>query len=555
MAGLVQWDYRQRLVSITRYSSTNAVQWTLSYEYDGLDRRTRRTVRNAAGTVTVQQRFLYETNVLSSLIPLGGEGARRADEGAAWEPVIVLDERLAGEPYQKVDHRYMNGPAIDQVFADETGGNGVLWYLSDTQNTVRDVAKYASTTAGTQATVRNHLEYNTFGIVTTADDPTTVTVNDGDRPGLEGTGNEFSPQRSYTGREPDTATGLIYYRARWYDPRIGRFISEDPIGFAAGDANLSRYVGNSTPNAVDPSGLDFVAVDGNMAIWTEEGSFGRNGQSHDLGVIEGDVIHLRPSLGGGTVSLSGLQAFVDAGLSNESLTFGVSSLSGLSAAQRDLYVRFAIAEVFFRTNGTLRAGDRGDEEGNVTHYAGACGPIAAALVTQMLRQVAVELGVEFAGGTAISAIAKGGKLIVRAGRETFELTAEKIAKKLGKNVDEVELNAIAKNIDGKTPDVCAAPGAAVSRAWPKHHPFPKYLGGAADQTLKKIPRNLHYQFHASLDKWMGGKYARAHTAAAFKNVDKAVVIKDVTEFYKTADGGAYAKYLDDFLLAVKESGY
>ena len=100
-----------------------------------------------------------------------------------------------------------------------------------------------------------------------------------------------------------------------------------------------------------------------------------------------------------------------------------------------------------------------------------------------------------------------------------------------------------------------APTGAVSRVWPKHHPFPKYLGGAADQTLKKIPRNLHYQFHASLDKWMGGKYARAHTAAAFKNVDKAEVIKDLTEFYKTADGGAYAKYLDAFLQAVIESGY
>ena len=73
-------------------------------------------------------------------------------------------------------------------------------------------------------------------------------------PGLEGVGNEYSPQRSYTSREPDPATGLIYYRARWYDPQLGRFISEDPIGFAAGDANLSRYVGNSTPNAVDPSG-------------------------------------------------------------------------------------------------------------------------------------------------------------------------------------------------------------------------------------------------------------------------------------------------------------
>jgi RHS repeat-associated protein len=75
-----------------------------------------------------------------------------------------------------------------------------------------------------------------------------------------GVGNEYSPQRSYTGREPDPATGLIYYRARWFDPKLGRFISDDPIGFAAGDANLSRYVGNSTPNAVDPSGLAYFTV-------------------------------------------------------------------------------------------------------------------------------------------------------------------------------------------------------------------------------------------------------------------------------------------------------
>ncbi len=143
------------------------------------------------------------------------------------------------------------------MFADEGSGTGnqVLWYLSDQQNTVRDVAKYASTTAGSQATVRNHLEYDAYGNVTSVDDPTTGTANDGDLPGLEGVGNEYSPQRSYTGREPDPATGLIYYRARWFDPRLGRFISNDPIDFAAGDANLSRYVGNSTLNAVDPSGL------------------------------------------------------------------------------------------------------------------------------------------------------------------------------------------------------------------------------------------------------------------------------------------------------------
>ena len=205
-----------------------------------------------------------ETRVFLSLLPrLGGEGAQRADEGAAWEQVIMLDELANAQPYLQVDHRYMNGPAIDQVFADEGSGTGnqVLWYLSDSQNTVRDVAKYTTVTTGGTAKIRNHLEYDSFGNVTSVDDPTTAAnTSDGDLPGLQGSGtvNDFSPQRSYTGREPDAGTGLIYYRARWFDPQLGRFISEDPIGFAAGDANLSRYVENSTPNAVDPSGLDEI---------------------------------------------------------------------------------------------------------------------------------------------------------------------------------------------------------------------------------------------------------------------------------------------------------
>jgi len=241
---LYAWDYRQRLTSVTLKNSAGVTQKTTTYEYDGLDRRIRRTVSNAAGTVTEKQRFLFDSNVT---------------DGSTAEVVLVLDELASGLPYQEVDHRFMNGPAIDQVFADEGSGSGnqVLWYLSDSQNTVRDVAQYSATTAGATAQIRNHLEYDAFGNVTSADDPTTTgNPSDGDLPGLEGTGNEYSPQRSYTGREPDSATGLIYYRARWYDPTLGRFISEDPMGFSAGDANLSRYVGNSTTNAIDPSGLD-----------------------------------------------------------------------------------------------------------------------------------------------------------------------------------------------------------------------------------------------------------------------------------------------------------
>jgi hypothetical protein len=48
---------------------------------------------------------------------------------------------------------------------------------------------------------------------------------------------------------------MSYYRARYYDARVGRFLSEDPIGFAGGDVNLYRYVGNSPINYTDPSGL------------------------------------------------------------------------------------------------------------------------------------------------------------------------------------------------------------------------------------------------------------------------------------------------------------
>ena len=58
--------------------------------------------------------------------------------------------------------------------------------------------------------------------------------------------------------EPD---GLYYMRARYYDPNVGRFISEDPLGLAGGDVNLYAYVGNNPINRIDPSGLEiWVAV-------------------------------------------------------------------------------------------------------------------------------------------------------------------------------------------------------------------------------------------------------------------------------------------------------
>jgi uncharacterized protein RhaS with RHS repeats len=48
--------------------------------------------------------------------------------------------------------------------------------------------------------------------------------------------------------------GLYHFGDRWYDPLNGRFISQDPTGFSASDANLYRYVSNQPTDAIDPTG-------------------------------------------------------------------------------------------------------------------------------------------------------------------------------------------------------------------------------------------------------------------------------------------------------------
>jgi RHS repeat-associated protein len=53
----------------------------------------------------------------------------------------------------------------------------------------------------------------------------------------------------------DNTSGLYYFRNRDYSPTLGRWMQQDPIGFAAGDSNLYRYVRNDSPNATDPRGL------------------------------------------------------------------------------------------------------------------------------------------------------------------------------------------------------------------------------------------------------------------------------------------------------------
>jgi RHS repeat-associated protein len=74
----------------------------------------------------------------------------------------------------------------------------------------------------------------------------------------------------FAGREFDTESGLYYNRARFYDPKLGRFISEDPVGISGG-LNTYTYAHNDPVNARDPTGMTPICISGereyNYTTW------------------------------------------------------------------------------------------------------------------------------------------------------------------------------------------------------------------------------------------------------------------------------------------------
>src|SRR5205085_11074188 len=106
---------------------------------------------------------------------------------------------------------------------------------------IRDLVTYNSGTD--DATVANHREWDSYGNLT---DQSNVT---------------YASTIGYTGRMWDITTGLQNNLNRWYDPNVGRWVSEDPISFASQQPNLSAYLMNNTLTFVDPAGLESSLAD------------------------------------------------------------------------------------------------------------------------------------------------------------------------------------------------------------------------------------------------------------------------------------------------------
>ena len=195
------FDARNQLSSVSGGS-------TATYRYDGQGRRLMKTI-NSSTTA-----FAYDgDNFVQELAGLGNTSAINAN-------------LLTGG----IDQTFMRGTG--------TGSTATLnWVLPEANNST-------VITANAAGTIQKSYAYDAYGNTT------------------PGAGTDANSQQ-YTGREND-GNGLYYYRNRYYMPGCMRFISEDPIGWASGQADDYAYVGGNPVSLKDPQGQSVAAVLGGL---------------------------------------------------------------------------------------------------------------------------------------------------------------------------------------------------------------------------------------------------------------------------------------------------
>ena len=194
------WDFENRLTSVTMPSTRGTIA---AFKYDPFGRRISKVfVRE--GRPTGSSRYAYD-------------GDNLIEETNAFGAVVA---------------RNSQGLNIDEPLAMLRGG-ATSYYHADGLGSVTSLSNPAAALAQTYA-------FDSYGKQTAV------------------SGSLTNPFR-YTAREFDSETNLYFYRARYYDPASGRFLSEDPMQFNAGE-NFYRYVGNNPGNSVDPFGLNTLPI-------------------------------------------------------------------------------------------------------------------------------------------------------------------------------------------------------------------------------------------------------------------------------------------------------
>jgi RHS repeat-associated protein len=187
----------EKLASFQGQSKLGEIQ--AEYAYDALGRRVAKNV--AKNSQSISQSFAYLGDQDKILIGRNGQGSLTV---------------------------YLDGVGIDEHLGAATE-NGATAYVTDHLGSVLNgaVSGALQTFGAFGEELGNSMQ------ISETTDPTAY---------------------GYVGRQLDPESGTYYYRARVYNPSIGRWMQPDPIGFASNDTNLFRYVSNNPIVMLDPAG-------------------------------------------------------------------------------------------------------------------------------------------------------------------------------------------------------------------------------------------------------------------------------------------------------------
>ena len=219
------WD---RLVEVYDPTTSTIVA---RFSYDGTGRRVEQLTGftpgdlKATGSATSVTRYYYS-------------GQQLVEGDTAVNGVTTTRYQYLWSP------RYIDAPILrDTLNTDGSVNTGDrIFYLTDANYNVTAVVGMS----GGSWQVAERYRYDAYG---------KVTVCSPNGNAIGGNASQVGNTILYAGETFDTSTGLYYDRTRYYDPQLGRFISQDPMGAAGSGNNLYAYCGDNPTDATDPSGL------------------------------------------------------------------------------------------------------------------------------------------------------------------------------------------------------------------------------------------------------------------------------------------------------------
>jgi RHS repeat-associated protein len=219
------WDYRNRLTDVENFDNNGVLKQHVHYVYDVFDHLIATEVDTTGdGTYNVIDHYVLD---VSPEIPAAGVPGT-----ATAQPALVFDGNgnLIGRNLVALDPAGVDAVMIEGTVTSTSQADVDQFNLFDDLGSLRMIVNNASATI-------DRIVYNSSGLVAYESSPTTA---------------HFA---GFAGGHVDPYTGLVNDYHRWYDPAIGKWLSEDPLTFAAGDANVTRYVGNDSTTLTDTIGL------------------------------------------------------------------------------------------------------------------------------------------------------------------------------------------------------------------------------------------------------------------------------------------------------------